>query len=93
MNFCAAVGGDELSGSVFDAVVETWNGRNWIVGTTPNASNSVLSGVSCNGAKACTAVGDAVGGGSTLISLAERWNGTNWTVQSTPTRRARCTAS
>jgi hypothetical protein len=84
VNFCAAVGGDELSGSVFDAVVETWNGRNWIVGTTPNASNSVLSGVSCNGAKACTAVGDAVGGGSTLISLAERWNGTNWTVQSTP---------
>jgi hypothetical protein len=84
VNFCAAVGGDEMSGSVFDAVVETWNGRNWIVGTTPNASNSNLSGVSCKGAKACTAVGDAVGGGSTLVSLAERWDGTNWTVQSTP---------
>jgi len=84
VNFCAAVGGDEQSGSVFDAVVETWNGRNWIIGTTPNASNSVLSGVSCNGAKACTAVGDAVGGGSSLVSLAERYNGTNWTVQSTP---------
>jgi hypothetical protein len=84
VNFCAAVGGDEQSGSVFNAVVETWNGRNWFVGTTPNASNSVLSGVSCNGAKACTAVGDAVGGGSTLVSLAERYDGTNWTVQSTP---------
>ena len=84
VNFCAAVGGDEMSGSVFDAVVETWNGSNWITGTTPNASNSNLSGVSCNGAKACTAVGDAVGGGSTLVSLAERYNGTNWTVQSTP---------
>ena len=84
VNFCAAVGGDEQSGSVFDAVVETWNGKNWFVGTTPNASNSNLSGVSCNGAKACTAVGDAVGSGSTLVSLAERWDGTAWTVQSTP---------
>ena len=84
VNFCAAVGGDEQTGSVFDAVVETWNGKNWIIGTTPNASNSNLSGVSCNGAKACTAVGDAVGAGSTLVSLAERYNGTSWTVQSTP---------
>ena len=84
VNFCAAVGGDEQTGSVFDAVVETWNGKNWVIGTTPNASNSNLSGVSCNGAKACTAVGDAVGAGSTLVSLAERYNGTGWTVQSTP---------
>jgi len=69
--------------SVFDAVVETWNGRFWTVGTTPNASNSNLSGVSCNGAKVCTAVGDVAKGGS-LKTLAERWNGTSWTVQPTP---------
>jgi hypothetical protein len=81
--FCAAVGGDELNGGVFDAVVETWNGKFWTVGTTPNASNSNLSGVSCNGAKVCTAVGDVAKGGS-LKTLAERWNGTSWTVQSTP---------
>ena len=81
--FCAAVGGDELSGGVFDAVVETWNGKFWTVGTTPNASNSNLSGVSCNGAKVCTAVGDVAKGGS-LKTLAERWNGTSWTVQPTP---------
>jgi hypothetical protein len=81
--FCAAVGGDELSGSVFDAVVETWNGRSWTVGTTPNASNSNLSGVSCDGGKVCTAVGDVASSGS-LLTLAERWNGTSWTVQSTP---------
>ena len=84
VNFCAAVGGDEEAGSVFNAEVETWNGRFWIIGTTPNASSSNLSGVSCNGAKACTAVGDAVGGGGSLVSLAERYDGTNWTVQSTP---------
>jgi hypothetical protein len=84
VNFCAAVGGDEQTGSVFDAVVETWNGKNWFVGTTPNASNSNLSGVSCNGAKACTAVGDVDTGGGTLSTLAERWDGTNWTVQPTP---------
>ncbi len=83
-NFCAAVGGDEQTGSVFDAVVETWNGRFWTVGTTPNAANSVLSGVDCNGAKVCTAVGDVDTGGGTVSTLAERWNGTNWTVQPSP---------
>ena len=80
---CTAVGDDELSGSVFDAVAEGWNGHTWIVESTPNASNSDFSGVSCSGAKACTAVGDVSSGGS-LLTLAERWNGASWTVQSTP---------
>ncbi len=84
VSFCAAVGGDEQNGSVFDAVVQTWNGRFWTIGTTPNASNSVLSGVDCTGAKACTAVGDVDAGGGTLSTLAERWDGTNWVVQPTP---------
>ncbi len=84
VNFCAAVGGDEQSGSVFDAVVQTWNGKFWTIGTTPNAANSVLSGVSCNGAKVCTAVGDVDTGGGTVSALAERWDGTNWTVQPSP---------
>jgi hypothetical protein len=81
---CTAVGDDELSGSVFDAFAEGWNGSTWAVETIPDASNSSLSGVSCNGAKICTAVGDDVGSGGTLLSLALRWNGANWTVQSTP---------
>jgi hypothetical protein len=85
-NFCAAVGGDEQTGSVFDAVVETWSPRNgWVVGTTPNASNTNLNGVSCTGAKACTAVGSVASSGSTSATLAQRWNGTGWTVQTTPT--------
>lgn len=86
VNFCIAVGGDEQTGSVFDAVVETWTPKNgWVVGTTPNASNTNLNGVSCTGAKACTAVGSVASSGSTSVTLAQRWNGTSWTVQTTPT--------
>ena len=83
VNFCAAVGGDEESGSVFNAEVETWNGSAWTLGTIPNAGNTALNGVSCNGAKVCTAVGDVLSGGS-IVTLALRWNGTDWTAQSTP---------
>ena len=83
VSFCAAVGGDEESGSVFNAIVETWNGNAWALGSVPNASNTSLNGVSCTGAKACTAVGEVLSGGS-VVTLALRWNGTNWTAQSTP---------
>jgi hypothetical protein len=82
-SFCAAVGGDEESGSVFNAEVETWNGRFWTLGTIPNAANTALEGVSCTGAKVCTAVGDVLSGGS-IVTLALRWDGTNWTPQTTP---------
>ena len=82
--FCAAVGGEEPTGGVFDALAEIFKGQAWFITSTPNASNSNLDAVSCTGAKACTAVGDVSTGGGTLSTLAERWDGTNWTVQSTP---------
>ena len=82
--FCAAVGGEEPTGGVFDALAEIFKGQAWLITSTPNASNSNLDAVSCTGAKACTAVGDVDTGGGTLSTLAERWDGTNWTVQSTP---------
>jgi hypothetical protein len=80
---CMAVGNFEASGSVFSTYTESWNGGSWTIQSTPNATNSNLSGVSCTAANACTAVGD-VFSGSTLVTLAERWNGTSWTVQPTP---------
>jgi hypothetical protein len=83
-NFCVAVGGDEESGSVFNAFTDFWNGRTWALGTVPNASDTVLNGVSCTGPKACTAVGDVGTGGSGTATVALRYNGTNWTVQTTP---------
>jgi hypothetical protein len=82
--FCAAVGGEEPTGGVFDALAEIFKGSSWFITSTPNASNSNLDAVSCTGAKACTAVGDVDAGGGTLSTLAERWDGTNWTVQATP---------
>jgi hypothetical protein len=80
---CMAVGGYETSGSTFPDLIESWNGSTWTILSSPNASNSNLSGVSCTSATACTAVGDVSSGGS-LLTLAERWNGTAWTVQSSP---------
>jgi hypothetical protein len=80
---CTAVGNFEASGSVFEPVVEGWNGTSWTIESTPNPTVSYLSGVSCTAAKACTAVGDYSKNGK-LVTLAERWNGTTWTVQSTP---------
>ncbi len=80
---CAAVGLSEFSGSVFEPVAETWNGKTWTVQNTPSPTVSNLSGVSCTSAKACTAVGDADSGG-VLETLAERWNGTTWADQATP---------
>jgi hypothetical protein len=86
VNFCAAVGGDEESGSVFNAFVDFWHGKSWTLGTVPNASNVVLNSVSCNSKTVCTAVGDVAtgGGGLDTATLALRWDGTNWTVQTTP---------
>jgi hypothetical protein len=69
---------------VFDALVEIFKGNSWFITSTPNASNSNLDAVSCNGAKVCTAVGDVDTGGGTLSTLAERWDGTNWVVKNTP---------
>jgi hypothetical protein len=82
--FCAAVGGEESTGSVFNALAEIFKGGSWFITSTPNAANSNLDAVSCTGAKACTAVGDVDAGGGTLSTLAERWDGTNWTVQAMP---------
>ena len=83
-SFCAGVGTEDVNGTIFNALAETWNGKTWTIRTTPNASNSNLDAVSCNGSKVCTAVGDVVGSGSSLLTLAERWDGTTWTVQPTP---------
>jgi hypothetical protein len=82
--FCEAVGGAEDSGSVFPAFAEQWNGGSWVIQSTPNANNTVLSGVSCTSTTNCVAVGDQVGPSSTLITLVESFDGTSWNTVSSP---------
>ena len=65
-------------------LAERWNGSNWAIQSTPNASgqkDNALGDVWCTSATSCVAVGwsrDSMGHASTL---AQGWNGTLWTAQ------------
>ncbi|HLX50702.1 MAG TPA: hypothetical protein VKS82_20425 [Streptosporangiaceae bacterium] len=80
---CVAIGGSELSGSVFVAFADAWNGSSWTLENIPNASNSNLSGVSCPFVGICIAVGDVLKNGK-LVPLVEKSNGSVWTAKSLP---------
>jgi hypothetical protein len=80
---CVAVGGTEVSSSLFEPLTEIWNGHTWTAEPTPNPGASNLAAVACTAATSCTAVGDALAGGG-VATLAERWDGTSWTMQTTP---------
>jgi hypothetical protein len=82
-NRCMAVGGLEMSGGVFQAFIEAWDGSNWTIQSIPNAGTTNLQAVSCTSANACTAVGN-IGSGGSFMPLALRWNGTAWSAQSLP---------
>jgi hypothetical protein len=81
---CKAVGQTiecvEVQGSLAciaaQMLVESWDGTNWSIDTTPNEDNSdSLRGVSCASSGNCVAMGNQ---GSN--SLVESWNGTTWSV-------------
>ncbi|HEY4812372.1 MAG TPA: hypothetical protein VIH71_15070 [Solirubrobacteraceae bacterium] len=71
---CTAVGEHETSSGGWSPLVESWNGKEWSIQSTPT-SNNVFWGVSCTSSTACTAVG-----GESEI-LIESWNGKEWSVQ------------
>lgn len=82
---CTAVGWDDANGS--STLVETWNGTNWEVPSTPNvtgADSNVLTAVSCASSTSCSAVGEFAVPGEPFMTLAETWNGEAWAIQSTP---------
>jgi hypothetical protein len=70
------------------ALAEAWNGKIWVIKSTPvptDAALSFLRGVSCSSPKACIAVGvygDVVGD----LGFAEKYNGRTWTVKRTVNR-------
>jgi hypothetical protein len=83
VNACVAVGGTEVSSSLFEPLAEIWNSHAWTAEPTPNPGASNLTAVSCTTATSCIAVGDALSGGG-VAPLAEHWDGTSWTMQTTP---------
>ena len=70
-----------------EMLVESWNGTNWSIDTTPNENETDgLFGVSCLAATQCVAMGvssnTSTGADEALV---ESWNGTSWSVAYGPT--------
>jgi hypothetical protein len=81
---CTAVGSSLNAASVFQTLVETWDGTAWSITPSPNQGTAVaneLTGVSCTSATDCVAVGVA---GSPTQTLVETWNGTAWSITPSP---------
>ncbi len=94
---CTAVGYVVNHSQGVEALVESWNGKQWTVQPTPTPPHSLypyLFGVSCSSTTACMAVGtykNTEAGGEVKNTefhgreaLIERWNGTSWELQSSP---------
>jgi Ser-Thr-rich glycosyl-phosphatidyl-inositol-anchored membrane family len=86
---CTAVGQYLNASSVFQTLVESWNGTVWSITTSPNQGilDNFLAGVSCTGATSCVAVGQYqvfINGVTGNQPLVESWNGTSWSVTSSP---------
>src|ERR1700676_2032411 len=86
LSFCMAAGYANPAGpSLFQALIERWNGSSWAIMPLPDTSsthNSFFDGVSCVTTSFCVAVGYVSSGfGQTLV---EQWNGTAWSVVSSP---------
>ena len=76
---CTAAGWSFQPSSPTQALVESWNGIDWSIATTPSSAGAALEGVSCASSVNCTAAGQL--GDQTLV---ESWNGTTWSIVSTP---------
>jgi DNA-binding beta-propeller fold protein YncE len=84
---CTAVGYYESTASVYFALIESWNGTEWKIQSTPEPTgtrDSLLARVSCTSSTACTAVGWYENSSGVELPWADRWNGTEWSLQSAP---------
>jgi hypothetical protein len=86
---CWAVGYSQNATSVYQTLIERWNGTAWSVVSSANTSttqNNVLDSVTCSSASDCWAVGYYNDG--TFHTLIERWNGSTWSVVNSPSPSA-----
>jgi hypothetical protein len=80
--FCVAVGYQIGKHSVFESLIESWNGATWAIIPGPQRASggNGLESVSCASPTRCVAVGGSVAAGP----LVEAWNGEVWSIVPTP---------
>jgi hypothetical protein len=85
-SYCVAVGAYSDPPSGLQTLVEVWNGAEWSVVLSPNATNAdnSLGSVSCVDPTHCVAVGGFDGGALANQTLVESWNGSAWSIVSSP---------
>lgn len=81
-NSCKAVGFYLNGKNVQQTLIESWNGRNWSLASSPNHGTYAndLQGVSCASASSCKAVGNYRAGSGAQWTLVETWNGSVWSL-------------
>jgi hypothetical protein len=84
-DFCVTVGYEDNSSDIGEPLIETWNGADWSIASSPGPDGDFnpLTAVSCSDASDCVAVGRYYDSESEYQTLAEVWNGTDWSI--TPT--------
>ena len=74
--------------SVYQTLIEHWDGTSWAIVTSPNTLSTELNvfrGVTCVSASDCWAVGSSSIGGSTVLqTLIEHWDGSSWAIVTSP---------
>jgi hypothetical protein len=80
--------GRQRNGSIWQTLIEHWDGNSWNLIASPNTStsdNNFLYGVACTSASQCWAVGNhGVMNFGVAQPLIEQWDGTTWTIYSSP---------
>jgi hypothetical protein len=85
---CEAAGSDRNSLGVDQTLVESWNGSDWSISSSPNDSgNNFLVGVSCADNDSCAAVGYTVNN-NVQQTLIEAFDGSEWSIVSSPNEGA-----
>jgi|HubBroStandDraft_4_1064222.scaffolds.fasta_scaffold06127_2 hypothetical protein len=86
-SFCVAAGYSYDASDLFQTLIETWNGSNWSIASSPNTTSTqdnVLAGVSCVSASFCVAAGSSENTSGQNQTLIEAWNGSSWSIASSP---------
>jgi hypothetical protein len=83
---CWSVGQYLNSDSIYQTLIERWDGASWAIVTSPNTDitqDNFLAGVTCTAGSECWAVGTGQISG-VYQTLIERWDGNSWAIVSSP---------
>jgi hypothetical protein len=79
-------GFDANENSIYQTLIERWDGATWSIVSSPNASHdrsNILNSITCPSASQCWAVG-AYADGTSAPSLILQWNGVIWSIVPDP---------